>query len=48
MLEIFQFVNLIAGLPLISQLICVFGIASCYKLLRDVIQDVKHSGENDD
>lgn len=48
MLEIFQFVNLIAGLPLFNQLICVFGIASSYKLLRDVIKDVKHSGENDD
>lgn len=48
MFEIFEFVKLIASLSKISQLICVFGIASFYKLLRDVVQDVKHSGDKND
>ena len=48
MFEIFECINLIADLSKISQLICIFGIASCYKLLRDVIQDAKHSGDKND
>lgn len=47
MMEIFAFVKMIALLPLPQQLLCVFGIASSYQMLKKFIADAKGCDTHD-